>query len=48
MIPIEDIVITDQVEVIEAKLLKGYAALQLKATDHQCALFNLLSVIVID
>lgn len=41
LFPIEDIVITDQVEVIEAKLLKGYAALQLKATDHQCALINL-------
>jgi spore germination protein KA len=41
IIPIEDIVITDNMEVIEAKLLKGYAILQNTENDSRCALIHL-------
>nr|WP_246025995.1 spore germination protein [Peribacillus cavernae] len=41
IIPIEDIVITDNIEVIQSKLLKGYAILQMRENDHKCALINL-------
>ena len=40
-IPIEDILITDNIEVIESKFLKGYAILQIKENDYKCALINL-------
>ncbi len=41
IIPIEDIVITDNMEVIELKLLKGYAILQINENDSRCALIHL-------
>lgn len=40
-IPIDDILITENIEVIESKFLKGYAILQLKENDFKCALINL-------
>lgn len=40
-IPIDDILITDNIEVIESKFLKGYAILQIKENDYRCALINL-------
>jgi len=43
-IPIEDILITDNIEVIESKFLKGYAILQMKENDYKCALINLANV----
>lgn len=41
MLPIEDIVISDNPEVIESKFLKGYAVLQIKQNDSKAALLNL-------
>lgn len=40
-IPIEDIVITDNIEAIQTKLLKGYAILQINENDNKVALINL-------
>lgn len=40
-IPIEDIFITDNIEAIQTKLLKGYAILQIKENDNKVALINL-------
>ncbi|PLS04782.1 spore germination protein [Neobacillus cucumis] len=40
-IPIEDIVITDNIEAIQTKLLNGYAILQIKENDYKVALINL-------
>ncbi|MBS4214256.1 hypothetical protein [Neobacillus rhizophilus] len=40
-IPIEDIVITDNIEAIQTKLLKGYAILQIKENYNKVALINL-------
>ncbi|WP_134701161.1 spore germination protein [Ammoniphilus sp. YIM 78166] len=40
-IPIEDIIITDNLDVIQSKLLKGYAILQIKENDPRCALIHL-------
>lgn len=41
IIPIEDIVITEDTEMIESKLLQGYGMLQLKASDRRCAMIQL-------
>jgi spore germination protein KA len=41
IIPIEDIVITEDLHDIESKLLKGYAILQLNEKDHRCGLIYL-------
>lgn len=41
VIPIEEIVITDEVEEIESKLIKGYVILQIKENDKRCALINI-------
>ncbi|WP_243767741.1 spore germination protein [Paenibacillus agricola] len=41
MIPIEDIILTDSLEVIESKLLRGYAILQIKENENTCALINI-------
>lgn len=40
-ISIEDILITEDIEVIESKFLKGYAILQMKENDYKCALIKL-------
>ena len=40
-IPIDDILITENIDVIESKLLKGYAILQIKENDQKVALINL-------
>ncbi|TYR81773.1 spore germination protein [Priestia megaterium] len=41
MIPIEDIVITDNIKEAESKLLKGYAILQMRENDQRFALILL-------
>lgn len=40
IIPIEDIIITDNIEDIKSKLMKGYAIIQIKQVDTCCALVN--------
>ncbi|MCZ8515447.1 spore germination protein [Paenibacillus filicis] len=42
-IPIDDVEITDQIEDIQAKLLKGYAIVELDEHDRKCALVNVAS-----
>ncbi|RCW48078.1 spore germination protein [Paenibacillus prosopidis] len=42
-IPIDDVEITDQVNDIQAKLLKGYVIAQLDQHDRKCALVNVAS-----
>ncbi|MDP4105986.1 MAG: spore germination protein [Bacillota bacterium] len=41
LIPIEDVLVTEDIEIIESKLLKGYAILQIKENDQKVALINL-------
>ncbi|MFC5529733.1 spore germination protein [Cohnella yongneupensis] len=43
-IPIEDIAVMDDITKIESKLLKGYAILQIRENDSQCALINLSNI----
>jgi spore germination protein KA len=41
IIPIEDIVITEDMNEIETKILKGYVLLQIREKDQKCALINI-------
>ncbi|MGD6968697.1 spore germination protein [Rossellomorea vietnamensis] len=41
IIPIEDIVITEDLNEIETKILKGYVVLQIREKDQKCALINM-------
>ncbi|WP_424769197.1 spore germination protein [Paenibacillus sp. sgz302251] len=43
IIPIEEIIVTDSIEEIEFKLLKGYVVLQINKNEKRCALIPLSS-----